>query len=159
MSRLQDFQTVTPTSSDNILIVQSQGQGLASVGSTLGAKMDKANPTGTGTLTMSGDIIINGSTSLTSELAQRTQYRSYDKSSLATGVNDKASWDSVWSDLPNSFYGVVRILFKGGYHIVGIVVKSSGTYGSILGSTNDNVAPYHYIVAGSTSYLKRLAYV
>ena len=52
MSRLQDFPTVTPTSSDNLLVVQSQGQGLASVGSTLGAKMDKANPTGTGALSI-----------------------------------------------------------------------------------------------------------
>lgn len=52
MARLQDFQTVTPSASDNILIVQSQGQGLATVGSTLGAKMDKANPTGTGAFSM-----------------------------------------------------------------------------------------------------------
>ena len=52
MARLQDFQTVTPSASDNILIVQSQGQGLATVGSTIGAKMDKANPTGTGALSM-----------------------------------------------------------------------------------------------------------
>ena len=52
MARLQDFQQVTPTNSDNILIVQSTGQGLATVGSTLGAKMDKANPTGTGALSL-----------------------------------------------------------------------------------------------------------
>lgn len=52
MARLQDFNTVTPTNSDNILIVQSTGQGLASVGSILGAKMDKANPTGTGSLSI-----------------------------------------------------------------------------------------------------------
>ena len=52
MARLQDFPTVTPTASDNILIVQAQGQGLATVGSTLGAKMDKTNPSGTGSLSM-----------------------------------------------------------------------------------------------------------
>lgn len=52
MARLQDYPTVTPTSSDNILIVQSTGQGLASVGSTFGAKLDKANPTGTGSLSL-----------------------------------------------------------------------------------------------------------
>lgn len=52
MARLQDFQTVIPAATDNILIVQSTGQGLASVGSTLGAKMDTANPTGTGTMSL-----------------------------------------------------------------------------------------------------------
>ena len=60
MARLQDFQTVTPTSSDKLLVVQSQGQGLVPYGS----KLDSANPTGTGNLTMSGDVIINGSTSV-----------------------------------------------------------------------------------------------
>ena len=64
MARLQDFQTVTPTSSDKLLVVQSQGQGLVPYGS----KLDSANPTGTGTLTMSGDVIINGSTSVSAGL-------------------------------------------------------------------------------------------
>ena len=31
MARLQDFQSVTPTGSDNLLIVQSQGQGLSTL--------------------------------------------------------------------------------------------------------------------------------
>ena len=52
MARLQDFQNVTPTDSDKLLVVQSQGQGLATFGSTIGAKMDKANPTGTGSLSL-----------------------------------------------------------------------------------------------------------
>lgn len=52
MARLQDFQPVTPTDSDNLLIVQSTGQGLATFGSTVGAKMNKANPTGTGALSL-----------------------------------------------------------------------------------------------------------
>lgn len=52
MSRLQDFNTVTPTSSDNILIVQSTGQGLANFGATIGLKMDAANPTGSGAFSM-----------------------------------------------------------------------------------------------------------
>ena len=74
MARLQDFQTVTPASTDNLLIVQPTGQGLATVGSTLGAKMDKTNPTGTGTLTMtgagvfSGDVTITGSKSINAYL-------------------------------------------------------------------------------------------
>ena len=48
MARLQDFNTVTPTSSDKLLVVQSQGQGLVPYGS----KLDSANPTGTGKLSM-----------------------------------------------------------------------------------------------------------
>lgn len=48
MARLQDFQSVTPTSSDNLLVVQSQGQGLVSWGS----KLDSTNPTGTGSLSL-----------------------------------------------------------------------------------------------------------
>ena len=52
MARLQDFPSVTPTSSDNLLIVQSQGQGLANFGTVMGAKMNSANPTGTGALSI-----------------------------------------------------------------------------------------------------------
>ena len=48
MARLQDFPTVTPTSSDKLLVVQSQGQGLVPYGS----KLDSANPTGTGKLSL-----------------------------------------------------------------------------------------------------------
>lgn len=35
MSRLQDFNAVTPTDNDKLLIVQSQGQGLATLGNVL----------------------------------------------------------------------------------------------------------------------------
>lgn len=48
MARLQDFNTVTPTSSDKLLVVQSQGQGLVPYGS----KLDSTNPTGTGKLSL-----------------------------------------------------------------------------------------------------------
>ena len=48
MARLQDFQTVTPTSADKLLVVQSQGQGLVPYGS----KLDSANPSGTGALSL-----------------------------------------------------------------------------------------------------------
>lgn len=52
MARLQDFQTVTPSGSDKLLIVQSQGQGLATLDNVVGEKMDKSNPTGTGSLSI-----------------------------------------------------------------------------------------------------------
>ena len=44
--------TVTPSGSDKLLIVQSQGQGLATLDNVVGVKMDKANPTGTGSLSL-----------------------------------------------------------------------------------------------------------
>lgn len=48
MARLQDFQTVTPTDSDKMLVIQSQGQGLA----PWNTKLNSANPTGTGTFSL-----------------------------------------------------------------------------------------------------------
>ena len=48
MGRLQDYPSVTPTANDKFLIVQSQGQGLA----PHKIKMDSANPTGTGSLSL-----------------------------------------------------------------------------------------------------------
>lgn len=65
MARLQDFQTVTPSASDNLLIVQSTGQGLASVGSTLGIKADKSNLT---------SISITGSTNNTGAIIPRATF-------------------------------------------------------------------------------------
>ena len=43
MARLQDFQSVTPASSDNLLIVQATGQGLVNYGSTIGNKAPKSD--------------------------------------------------------------------------------------------------------------------
>lgn len=63
MARLQDFHTVTPTDSDNLLIVQTTGQGLAPVGSTIGNKVprsDLALPSITGTTNNTGSIISVG---------------------------------------------------------------------------------------------------
>ena len=60
MARLQDFQSVTPSSSDNLLIVQATGQGLANYGSTIGnkaPKSDLASISITGTTNTSGRII------------------------------------------------------------------------------------------------------
>ena len=45
MARLQDFPTVTPTSSDKLLVVQSQGQGLVPWGSKLDYSEAYTNPT------------------------------------------------------------------------------------------------------------------
>lgn len=88
MARLQDFNTVTPTNSDNILIVQSDGQGLASVGSTLGAKMDKTNPTGAGALSLNR---ASGSTVGANSVAVGNNSTASGFASHAEGQNTTAS--------------------------------------------------------------------
>ena len=88
MARLQDFQTVTPTDSDNILIVQATNQGLATVGSTLGAKMDKANPSGTGKLSINR---ASGSTEGANSVAVGTGTTASANSSFAEGYLTTAS--------------------------------------------------------------------
>ena len=59
MARLQDFQTVSPASTDNILIVQPTGQGLATVGSTIG---NKAPKTDLASISITGSTNNTGST-------------------------------------------------------------------------------------------------
>lgn len=63
MARLQDFQSVTPSSSDNLLIVQPTGQGLAPFGSTIGNKAPKTDLAAisiTGTTNNTGSTIGSG---------------------------------------------------------------------------------------------------
>ena len=63
MARLQDYQQVTPSSSDNLLIVQATGQGLAPFGSTIGnkaPKSDLASISITGTTNNTGSTIKAG---------------------------------------------------------------------------------------------------
>lgn len=101
MARLQDFQTVTPSGSDKLLIVQSQGQGLSTLDNVVGVKMDKANPTGTGNLTMSGDVIYNGNHSVT-DLENRIKWLDIQskvrsgaiKSYYSIGDEIKTTWTS-----------------------------------------------------------------
>lgn len=81
MGRLQDFPTVTPTSSDNLLVVQSTGQGLATFGSTIGTKMDKDNPTGTGSLSIN-----------------RKSGTTTGSQSMALGYNVEASGDQSFAE-------------------------------------------------------------
>ena len=86
MARLQDFQTVTPTSSDKLLVVQSQGQGLVPYGS----KLDSANPTGTGKLSMNR---ASGSTEGTNSIALGTNSTASGSRAFTTGQNTVASGD------------------------------------------------------------------
>ena len=84
MARLQDFQTVTPTSSDKLLVVQSQGQGLVPYGS----KLDSANPTGTGSLSLNRK---SGTTTGTNSVAEGYTPTASGHSSHAEGYSTTAS--------------------------------------------------------------------
>lgn len=88
MARLQDFPSVTPTASDNLLIVQSQGQGLATFGTVMGAKLDKSNPTGTGSLSLNRK---SGTTTGYNSVAEGTSNTSSGHSSHAEGYDNTAS--------------------------------------------------------------------
>ena len=87
MARLQDYQTVTPSGSDKLLIVQSQGQGLATLDNVVGVKMDKANPTGTGSLSLNRK---SGSTVGTNSVAEGTETIAQRKSQLVFGEYNQA---------------------------------------------------------------------
>ena len=93
MARLQDFQAVTPSDSDNLLVVQATGQGLATVGSTLGAKMDKSNPSGTGALSLN-----RSGTTGTNSVALGQECTSTGLTSSAMGYQTKASGDFAFSE-------------------------------------------------------------
>lgn len=88
MARLQDFQTVTPTASDKLLVVQSQGQGLTTIGDFKSDKMDKANPTGTGSLSLNRK---SGTTTGTNSVAVGTNCTASGNMSCAIGDTNTAS--------------------------------------------------------------------
>ena len=92
------LQTVTPTSSDKLLVVQSQGQGLVPYGS----KLDSANPTGTGSLSLnkasgssvgSNAVVVgnNGTASGTASFASGYGTTASGDFSTATGHTTTAS--------------------------------------------------------------------
>ena len=103
MARLQDFQTVIPTSSDKLLVVQSQGQGLVPYGS----KLDSANPTGTGSLSLNRKA--------------NTTVGDY---SVAEGYNATASGNNSHAEGNNTTASGLRS------HTEGSGTTASGDYGS-----------------------------
>lgn len=105
-----------------------------------------------GNETLAGGLQINGNQPVSTIVP-------IDVSSLSTSINDKASWDSAFSNLPTTYMGMVNIAFKSGYKVVGFAIKTASNWGSIMGMTNDNLNPYFYTMANGTSVLHRLAYV
>jgi len=115
MGRLQDFPTVTPTSSDNLLVVQSQGQGLASWGS----KLDSANPTGTGALSLNRKA---NTTVADCSVAVGYNTEASGLRSFAEGHNTTASGDYSHAE------GIATIASGDRSHAEGTSSTSSGLY-------------------------------
>ena len=121
MARLQDFQTVTPTENDKLLVVQSQGQGLTTIGDFKSDKMDKANPTGTGSLSLnrkSGTTIGNQST------AEGLNCTSSGATSHAEGNTTIASNSASHAE------GSTTTASGSQSHAEGYLTTASGNYGS-----------------------------
>lgn len=124
MARLQDFNTVTPTNSDNILIVQSDGQGLASVGSTLGAKMDNVNPIGTGALSLNRKAGTSSGTCSVTEGYNGT----------ASGVASQATGEATTASGRGAFSKGLSTVASGDYSVSeGRQATASGLYSHASG--------------------------
>lgn len=99
---------------------------------------------------------VTGYTKVTSLDEQKANVVNLQKTSLPIG--QKSSWDSVYSEIPNGYAGIVIIHFQNGANITGLVYKNNASYGSILGTIDDDSNPYFYAVKNGTSALRRLAY-
>ena len=95
-------------------------------------------------------------TSQTFRLKHHANVIELQKTSVSVG--QKSSWDSVYSEIENGYAGIVIIHFQNGANITGLVYKNNASYGSILGTTDDDSNPYFYAVKNGTSALRRLAY-
>lgn len=150
MSRLQDFPSVTPTASDNILIVQSDGQGLASVGSTLGAKMDKSNPTGTGTLSIGRK---ENTTTGTYSVAIGRDVEASGTCSLAEGRETKATINQAHAE------GYQTEASGNSSHAEGSGTKSSGNYSHSEGQNTIASGPRSHVEGYYTEANRRSQHV
>lgn len=149
MARLQDFQTVTPSDSDNLLVVQATGQGLATVGSTIGNKAPKSDlasisitgsTNNTGSSIASGTFFyLNGSlvraTTTISNGATLTSGTNYE-TVTAGGLNKlnelKSKVDSFTQNITTTADGLAGISLPSGVflnNIFSVVVQNpAGTY-------------------------------
>ena len=135
MARLQDFQTVTPSGSDKLLIVQSQGQGLSTLDNVVGVKMDKANPTGTGSLSLNR---ASGSTLGTNAVAVGSNCTASGSASFAEGGANTSSGDFSHSEGNGCVASGTRAhaegngtVASGDYsHAEGYICEARGDYGS-----------------------------
>ena len=153
MARLQDFQTVTPSGSDKLLIVQSQGQGLSTLDAVVGVKMNKSNPTGTGTLTMtgsgtfSGDLTIMGNKSLNNAISRRNSY-------LYSFPYLTSAYSLTSTNYTDVFTGVTKNIQEGAYSFsLSLNAKwtlSSAFFNGEIKFDTDNVAVAPNVYAEAT---------
>ena len=117
MARLQDYPDVTPTSSDKLLVVQSTGQGLVAHTS----KMNSANPTGTGALSLNrkADTTIGNQS-----VAIGYNCEASASQTIAEGQNTKASAEAAHSE------GMGTVASGSYSHAEGRQTTASGSNGS-----------------------------
>ena len=117
MARLQDYPDVTPTSSDKLLVVQSTGQGLVAHTS----KMNSANPTGTGALSLNrkADTTIGNQS-----VAIGYNCEASASQTIAEGQNTKASAEAAHNE------GMGTVLSGSYSHAEGRQTTASGSNGS-----------------------------
>jgi len=93
---------------------------------------------------------------LNGNIGQKCNVIEFQKTSIAIG--QKSSWDEVYSEIANGYIGTIIIHFQNGANIMGMVYKNNASYGSILGTIDDDVNPYFYSVKNGTSALRRISF-
>lgn len=149
MARLQDYQPVVPADSDNLLVVQATGQGLASFGSTIGnkaSKSDLASPSITGTTNNTGSTILTGiyfylngvlvraktDISNGATLTANTNYEVVTAGGLNSLVSNKSKVNSFTVDVTTTADGLAGVTLPAGVFlnncISAVVQNVSGQY-------------------------------
>ena len=144
MARLQDFSTVTPTSSDKLLVVQSQGQGLVPYGS----KLDSANPTGTGSLSLNRRT---GSAEGTNSVAVGQNCIASGIASHAEGINSQATGNYSHAEGGGAIASGTYSHAEGGSTASGSLSHAEGDYCEASGS-HSHAEGYHSTTSGTYSH-------
>jgi len=110
------------------------------------------------TLDWSGNEVLAGRLTINGDRPVST-ILSFNKSSSSQSINDKALWDEVFGEIPNEYYGLIKIYFKSSYSVTAMANKASANWGSILAIANGDYNPYFYTYANGTTTLHKLAYV
>lgn len=134
MSRLQDFNTVTPAGGNNLLIVQSQGQGLATI-NTVGQKI--ANDTTMSGLTTTSKKLVgainelNASTNITSQVTWKEDY-----ANARVTVRNKIVFISYQGESTTHAASTDLFIIPAGYRPYSTVfipfVKNAAAYGNVF---------------------------
>lgn len=143
MARLQDFSDVTPSSSsDKLLIVQSAGQGLATL-DTAGQQI--ANNTSVSQLHTTSKTLAGAINEHDSEIGSLSTLTTTDKSSIVGAVNEVntnksntllVERKSEQVTMDNYYKSVTISLTKTGYTAIGIVGYQTNTVGVVCFRNN-----------------------